>query len=87
MRVSTPEETYRATMRVQTPEDGPTTLIITQQGLGRAARVWLTLEGSIRATAVLDAHAVSQLASKLQRESGTDERTQNRFTGDTDHPR
>ncbi|MGH3823134.1 MAG: hypothetical protein ACRDRA_09930, partial [Pseudonocardiaceae bacterium] len=87
--VSTPEETYRATMQVQTPEDGPATLIITQQGLGCGARMWLTLNGSIRATAVLDAQDVSQLASKLQMESGTDERTQHRVTstGDTDRAR
>lgn len=85
--VSTPEETYRATMRVQTPEDGPSTLIITRQGRGRAARMWLTLNGSIRATAVLDAQEVSQLTSKLRMESGTDERTQNRVTGDADRAR
>ncbi|MGH3769305.1 MAG: hypothetical protein ACRDS0_02140 [Pseudonocardiaceae bacterium] len=85
--MSTPEETYRATMRVQTPEDGPATLIITRQGVGRAARMWLTLDGSIRATAVLDAQDVDQLASKLQMESGTDERTQKRSTGGADRAR
>jgi hypothetical protein len=67
-------------MQVQTSKDGPATLIITQQGLGCAARMWLTLNGSIRATAVLDAQDASQLASKLRMESGTDERTQHRVT-------
>jgi hypothetical protein len=71
--VSTPDETYRATMRVQTPEDGPSTLIITRQGLGRAARIWLTLEGSIRSTVVLDDQQVSQLTRKLHTESGAQE--------------
>ena len=72
--MSTPDETYRTTMCVQTPEDGPATLIITRQGLGRDARVWLTMNGSIRATAVLDNQQVSQLTSKLRTEAGTDER-------------
>ncbi|MGA9694607.1 MAG: hypothetical protein WBR33_24820, partial [Pseudonocardiaceae bacterium] len=71
--VSTPDETYRATMRVQTPEDGPSTLIITRQGLGRSARIWLTLEGSIRSTVVLDDQQVNQLTSKLHFESGAHE--------------
>jgi len=49
------------------------TLIITRQGLGREARVWLTMHGSIRATAVLDDQQVSQLTSKLRTEPGTAE--------------
>lgn len=71
--MSTPDETYRTTMRVQTPEDGPATLIITRQGVGRDARMWLTLHGSIRATAVLDEHQVCQLTSKLRTPPGTAE--------------
>ncbi|HEU0128298.1 MAG TPA: hypothetical protein VFQ48_06805 [Pseudonocardiaceae bacterium] len=63
--MSTPDETYRTTMQVQTPEHEKATLIITRQGLGRAARTWLTLHGSIRATAVLDDNQVSELTSKL----------------------
>lgn len=63
-------------MRVQTPEDGPSTLIITRQGLGRDARIWLTLDGPIRATVALD----DQQASQLRVASGTDEWTRDRFT-------
>ncbi len=66
--MSTPYETYRTTMRIQTPEHGPATLIITRQG----SRTWLTLDGSIRTTAVLtDTTAVltdqqvSELTAKL----------------------
>lgn len=64
--MSTPDETYRTTMQVRTPEHGNATLIVTRQGRGRAARTWLTLNGSIRATAVLDDQQVSELTSKLQ---------------------
>ncbi|MGH3751928.1 MAG: hypothetical protein ACRDRP_04380 [Pseudonocardiaceae bacterium] len=59
--VSTPGETYRATMQVQTPEHGPATLIIPRQG----SRTWLMLDGSIRTTAVLTGQLVSELTSKL----------------------
>jgi hypothetical protein len=60
--VSTPDETYRTTMRVQTPEHGPATLIVTRQG----SRTWLTLDGSIRTTAVLTDQQLNELTSKLR---------------------
>ena len=63
--MSTLDETYRTTMQVQTPEHGKATLIVTRQGLGCAARTWLTLAGSIRTTVVLDDHQVSELTCKL----------------------
>jgi hypothetical protein len=66
--VSTPDETYRAVMPVRTPEHEKATLIITRQGRGRAARVWLTLDGSIRTTAVLDDQQVSELTRRLRGE-------------------
>jgi hypothetical protein len=49
-------------MRIQTPEHGPATLIITRQG----SRTWLTLDGSIRTTAVLTDQLVNELTSKLR---------------------
>ncbi|MGH3873002.1 MAG: hypothetical protein ACRDSR_16100 [Pseudonocardiaceae bacterium] len=60
--MSTPYETYRATMRVQTPEDGPSTLIVTRQG----SRTWLTLDGCIRTTATLTDQQVEELTGKLR---------------------
>lgn len=60
--MSTPDETYRATMRVQTPEHGPATLIITRQG----SRTWLTMDGSIQTTAALTDQQVNELTSKLR---------------------
>ncbi|MGH3931632.1 MAG: hypothetical protein ACRDTF_16860 [Pseudonocardiaceae bacterium] len=68
--VSTPDETYRATMRVQTPEHGAATLIVTRQGLGSSKRTWLTLDGSIKATAVLDDKQLSELTGKLHADGG-----------------
>lgn len=60
--MSTADETYRATMRVQTPEDGPSTLIVTRQG----SRTWLSLGGSIQTTAVLTGQQVTELTTKLR---------------------
>jgi hypothetical protein len=60
--VSTPDETYRTTMRVRTPEHGPATLIVTRQ----ESRTWLTLDGSIRTTAVLTDQQLNELTSKLR---------------------
>jgi hypothetical protein len=67
--MSTPEETYRATIQVQTPEREKATLIITRQGLGRAERTWLTLDGAIRTTAVLDNQQVNELTRVLHAEA------------------
>jgi len=51
--MSTPQETFRKTMRGRTPQGEPTTLIITRQGLGQAGRTWLTFDGAIKTTVVL----------------------------------
>ena len=64
--MSTPEETYRTTMQVRTPQGEKATLIITRQGLGRAGRMWLTLDGAVRTTAVLDDAQVNELTTKLR---------------------
>lgn len=59
------DETYRATLRVRTPENERTTLIVTRQGLGVAGRVWLTFLGAIRTTAVLTVPETDELAAQL----------------------
>lgn len=51
--MNTQGETFRATLRVRTPEGDATTLIVLRRGLGRAARVWVTFDGAIKTTAVL----------------------------------
>jgi hypothetical protein len=60
------EETYRATLRVRTPDGDRTTLIVTRQGLGAAGRVWLTFQGAIRTTAVLTDEEARQLAIQIE---------------------
>ncbi|MGQ0773505.1 MAG: hypothetical protein ACT4NY_03655 [Pseudonocardiales bacterium] len=51
--MSTQDETFRATLQARTPEGDVTTLIVLRRGLGHDARVWLTLDGAIKTTAVL----------------------------------
>jgi hypothetical protein len=63
--MSTPDETFRATMRGRTPEGEPSTLIITRQGLGHAGRAWLTFNGAIKTTVVLTDQQAVQLAGLL----------------------
>ncbi|MGH3913027.1 MAG: hypothetical protein ACRDTC_06410 [Pseudonocardiaceae bacterium] len=58
-------ETFRATMRGRTPEGEPTTLIITRQGLGHAGRSWLTFDGAIKTTVVLNDQETVQLVGLL----------------------
>ena len=69
---TTSEETFRATLQGCTPESDSATLIVTRRGLGRSGRVWLTFNGSIRATLVMtDQQAVrllDLLAAAAQRD-------------------
>lgn len=64
------DETYRAAMRVDTPEHGPSTLIVLRVGLGRGARTWVVLDGGIRCTAVLDDKQVDELTGHLRATEG-----------------
>lgn len=60
-----PVETYRATMMAATPETGRETVLV----MRRDGRVWLTLQGSIRATVILTAAGVGQLRRLLSEAS------------------
>ncbi len=61
------DETYRAAVAARLPDDerATATVIVTRQGLGRSARTWVTLHGSIRATAVLTDDQVDELQTIL----------------------
>ena len=62
---STPDEMFRATLRTRTPEGAFATVIVTRQGLGRSGRVWLTFDGAIKTTAVMDDPETGQLVELL----------------------
>lgn len=62
---STPDEMFRATLRTRTPEGALATVIVTRQGLGRAGRVWLTFDGAIKTTAVMNDPETQQLVDLL----------------------
>lgn len=62
---STPHETYRGTVEGRTPSGESATVIITRQGLGIDARVWLTFDGAIKTTTVLTDQKVAELRELL----------------------
>lgn len=64
---STPDETFRGTMRACTPDGEPNTMIVTRQGLGNAGRVWLTFNGAIRTTVVMTNPETAQLCELLNK--------------------
>ena len=64
---STPDETFRATMRGRTPDGEPSTVIVTRQGLGSAGRVWLTFNGAIKTTVVMTNPETVQLSELLNK--------------------
>lgn len=63
------DESYRATLRVRTPNGEFATVIVTRQGLGHDARTWLTFDGGWRSTAVLPDEHADQLARMLNEAS------------------
>ncbi|MGH3866784.1 MAG: hypothetical protein ACRDQ4_11720 [Pseudonocardiaceae bacterium] len=63
--MSTPDETFRETLRGQAPEGEPTTLIVRRLGLGRAGCTWLTVNGGIPTTVRLTRQEAEQLAGML----------------------
>lgn len=67
---STPHETYRATLGGRTPEGDFSTVIITRQGEGRDARVWLTFCGAIKTTTVLTDREAVELCELLGKATG-----------------
>ena len=50
---ATRDETFRGVMQLRTPDGETATVIVTMQGLGDAARVWLTFNGAIKTTVVM----------------------------------
>lgn len=60
------DERFRTTVQARTADTGSSsTVIVTRQGFGRQARCWLTLNGSIRCTAVFTDEEAIELASAL----------------------
>jgi hypothetical protein len=64
---STRDETFRGVMQVRTPDGDTATVIVTRQGLGAAARVWLTFSGAIKTTAVMTNGETGTLQELLDR--------------------
>lgn len=64
------EETFRATMRARDLDGASHTVIVTRRGLGKNARVWLTLNGAWKTTLQMTDPEAGQLASLLTEAQG-----------------
>ncbi len=62
---STPTEVFRAVFPGRNPDGEANTLIVTRQGQGQAARVWLTFVGALRTTVALTDPEAEQVAQLL----------------------
>ncbi|MCA1671458.1 MAG: hypothetical protein LC799_04395 [Actinobacteria bacterium] len=64
------EETFRGTLQGCTPDSDSATVIVTRKGLGRNGRVWLTFNGSVRATLVMTDQQTGRLVDLLDAAQG-----------------
>ena len=63
---STPYESYRAVMVARTPDGDDTEVVVTRQDApGSHTRVWLSVHGTLEATACLDGAAIHELRELL----------------------
>jgi hypothetical protein len=64
------EETYRGTLQARNLDGGTHTLIVLRRGLGRNARVWLTVNGAWETTLRMTDPEAAQLATMLTEAQG-----------------
>ena len=63
--MSSPYESYRGVIPSQNPNGDPATVIVTRQGLGQEARVWLTFSAAIKTTAAMTDREAAQLVDLI----------------------
>jgi len=59
------EEAFRGTLRARSVDGDPHTVIVMRRGLGRNARVWLTLNGAWKTTIQMTDPEASRLVELL----------------------
>lgn len=59
------EETYRGTLQARNVDGEPHTAIVMRRGLGKNARVWLTLNGALKTTLLMTDPEAARLAELL----------------------
>lgn len=67
---STPEETFRGAVQGRTPTHESATVIVTRQGVGIDARVWLTFCGALKTTVVMTDGETAELRELLGKATG-----------------
>lgn len=63
--MSTPDESFRGALQARTPEGHRATVIVTRQGWGRSGRAWLTFDGAIRTTVMMNDQETARLVELL----------------------
>ncbi len=59
------EESYRGTLRARNVDGEPHTVIVMRRGLGRNARVWLTVNGALKTTLQMTGAEAARLVELL----------------------
>ncbi len=67
---STSAEVFRGVLQGRTVEGDSATVIVTRQGLGIDARVWLTFDGAIKTTVVMTDAETGELRELLGKATG-----------------
>ncbi|MGH4008926.1 MAG: hypothetical protein ACRDTH_12355 [Pseudonocardiaceae bacterium] len=64
------DESYRRTLRARNVDGEPHTVIVMRRGLGRNARVWLTMNGAWKTTLQMTDPEAARLAELLTEAQG-----------------
>lgn len=59
------QESYRAVLKLCTPEGEIATVIVLRRGCGHAGRVWLTFNGALKTTVAMNDREAGQLTDAI----------------------
>jgi len=66
MELHSERESYRATIQLRTPDGALSTLIVLRRGRGHDERVWLTFDGAIKTTIMMDNRESEKVISMIE---------------------
>lgn len=59
-------ERYREVLNLRTPEGEAASVIVTRQGFGCRGRVWLTFQGAIKTTVMMDTEEAENVIGMIK---------------------
>lgn len=66
MELHSEQESYRATIRLRTPDGAPATLIVLRRRRDHEWRVWLTFDGAIKTTVMMDGQESDEVTGMIK---------------------